>query len=61
MRTLTREELVSETLHRLYLRKVPIGRVHSEIVELVAEMIELATEHVPECYTQDTPTLSISQ
>lgn len=53
MRTLTRRELTEEMRHRLALRGVQ-GRISTEIVRLVAEMIELAREPVPDCYEQAT-------
>lgn len=58
MRTLTRDELVSEVLTRLEIRNgcgVHAVRMSTpEIVALVAEMIELSRTPVPECYTQAT-------
>lgn len=52
-RKLTRDELVSEIVHRLALRGI-MGRCSTEIVELVAEMLELSGERVPDCYEQRT-------
>lgn len=54
MRTLTRNELVAEVMYRLGIRGI-FGRCSTEIVELVAEMIDLSRERVPECYEQRTP------
>lgn len=57
MRTLTRDEIVSETLHRLTLRRGRnTTRLDRELVELVAEIVELSRERVPDCYTQATMT-----
>lgn len=57
MRTLTRDELVAETLHRITLNR-PAGpsKLDRDLVGLIADMIELARERVPDCYTQATPT-----
>ena len=49
MRTLTSDELISETLHRLRLRGVVCNL---GLVELVAEMIEIARHPVVEGYSQ---------
>lgn len=54
MRKLTRTELVSEISYRLAIRGI-YGKCSTQIVELVAEMIELARERVPDCYEQATP------
>ncbi len=51
MRKLTRDELVAEMMVRLQLRKLG-GRLSGDIVRLVAEMIELSSEQVPNCYEQ---------
>lgn len=55
MRRLTTNELQSETLHRVALR---LGRAPSaldrDLIALIAEMIALASEPVPDCYTQAT-------
>lgn len=55
MRLLTTDELKSETLHRIMLRinRRP-SRGERDLVDLIAEMIELSREQVPECYVQTT-------
>lgn len=55
MRTLTADELTTEMLYRLAIRGVPAGKLHTEIVALVAEMIAIHDEKVPNCYEQETP------
>jgi hypothetical protein len=57
MRTLTRDELVSETLTRIMLnRGRAASNIDRQLVTLIADMITLAAERVPECYTQATET-----
>lgn len=60
MRHLSRTELVSEMQTRLTIRKIVPTGLHLQIVELIAEMIELAREPVPECYRQATAVGSVS-
>lgn len=55
MRHLTTDELVSEMSHRCTLRlKRHVHRTELDLIQLVAEMLELAREQVPECYVQTT-------
>lgn len=53
MRLLTKAELRSEALTRLTLRGIH-GAFSDQIVALIAEMIDLSRENVPDCYVQTT-------
>lgn len=55
MRNLTTDELRRETLHRLALRRRrQPTRLDHDLVDLIADMIELSRERVPDCYEQAT-------
>lgn len=55
MRHLTTDELSSEVLHRLALRRhrTPT-RLDRDLVHLIVEVVDLAREPVPDCYVQAT-------
>lgn len=56
MRTLTTEELISETLTRIALNSGrQTTKLDRDFVTLVAEMIAISREKVPDCYEQATP------
>lgn len=50
-RKLKKDELVREMEYRLAIRGIK-GRLPSELVHLVAEMIDLSQQEVPACYDQ---------